>query len=394
MKKTPRLPKGEKENKRRSGAARQRKLNKALRVMVIVVGVVTALLCLAALAYNIWSTPPDVTDSALKDQATPGPAELSDAGDPVPAPTSAPEDTPEPEPTDPPSCRREDTYTLLVVGRDKVGLNTDTIMVARLDCAEGTLDVVSIPRDTLMNVPWAVKKVNSIYGALGAEGLVDAVENLVGFEIDNYVIVSTWVFRGIIDCVGGIDYDVPMYMDYDDPMQDLHIHLAPGYQHLDGNRAEQLVRFRQNNNGTGYPNGDLGRIEAQHAFFREAARQVLSLGNLPQLPEMIRIVLDNTDTDLTSGNMAFYAQEFLKLDSANIRFHTVPFEEACIRGGSYVSIRLGEWVDMINTYLNPFSTAVTEENLDVLTCSGERFYSTTGEIPSVWSFYDYLSLAG
>ena len=391
MKKTRRLPRGERENNRPSGTARQKKLNKALRVAVIAAAVLVAILGLAALAYAILSTPPDVTDSSLKDQTTPPPAQTA-VPDLTPEATAAPDATPEPTPEA--SFRREDTYTLLVVGRDKVRLNTDTIMVARFDCGAGTLDVVSIPRDTLVNVPWAVKKVNSVYGSLGAQGLVDEAENLVGFEIDNYVIVSTAVFRGIIDCVGGIWYDVPMYMDYDDPMQDLHIHLGPGYQLLDGHRSEQLVRFRQNNNGTGYPNGDLGRIEAQHSFFREAARQVLSLGNLPQLPEMVRIVLDNTDTDLTAGNIAFYAQEFLKLDAENIRFHTLPFDEVYIRGGSYVSIRLAEWVDMINTCLNPFSVDVTEENLDVLTCSDSGFYSTTGSIPELWSFYDYLSLAG
>lgn len=393
MKKTRQLPTGERENDRHSGAARQKKLNKTLRIAVIVAAVLAALLCMAALAYAILSTPPDVSDSNLKDQGTPVPAETP-AASAEPETVREPEDTPEPEPTPEASFRRENTYTLLVVGRDKVGLNTDTIMAARFDCGAGTLDVVSIPRDTLVNVPWAVKKVNSVYGNRGAEGLVDTVENLVGFEIDNYVIVNTGVFRGIIDCVGGIWYDVPMYMDYDDPMQDLHIHLGPGYQLLDGDKAEQLVRFRQNNNGTGYPNGDLGRIDAQHAFFREAARQVLSLGNLPQLPEMVRIVLDNTDTDLTAGNIAFYAQEFMKLDAEDIRFQTVPFDEVYIRGGSYVSIRLAEWVDMINTALNPFSVDVTEENLDVLTCSGEGFYSTTGSIPELWSFYDYLSLAG
>lgn len=154
--------------------------------------------------------------------------------------------------------RRENTYTILVVGRDRVGLNTDTIMVAMMDCDAGEINVVSIPRDTLVNVDWSVKKVNSIYGALGTEGLLDGISDLLGFRVDNYVIVNTYVFQALVDAIGGVYYDVPIYMYYDDPNQDLHISLAPGYQWLSGYQAEQVVRFRQNNDGTGYPDGDLG----------------------------------------------------------------------------------------------------------------------------------------
>jgi len=366
------------------------KRSKGARAALIVLISLLFLVCIGIVAYAIWATPPDVSDSDLKDRSTPAPTEIPEET-PAPSFTPEPEATPTPEPTAEPLRRREDTYTLLVVGRDRVGLNTDTIMVARLDCAAETLDVVSIPRDTLVDVPWAVKKINSIYGTLGTEGLLEGVEDLVGFDIDNYVIVNTFVFRDVIDYIGGVYFDVPIYMNYDDPLQDLYIHMSPGYQLLNGDRAEQVVRFRQNNDGSGYPTGDLGRIETQHAFFRELAKQVLSLGNIANLPQIINLVLDNTDTDLTSGNMAFYAQEFFKLSSDNVRFYTMPHENVYIRGGSYVSIQLEPWLEMINESLNPFNMDVTEENLSVITYGEQGIYSTTGNPPGMGSFFDYYS---
>ena len=358
------------------------KKSKARRVAAIIAISFATLVALVIIGVIAWIAAPDVGDSGLKQQATPTPEAAKEA-DIAAEPSASPRVTQEP------NLRREDTYTLLVVGRDRVGMNTDTVMVARLDCNAGTLDVVSIPRDTLVNVPWAVKKVNSIYGSLSTEGLVEHVENLVGFDIDSYVIINTYVFQQLIDCIGGVYFDVPIYMIYDDPGQNLHIYLTPGYQLLNGYQAEQVVRFRQNNDGTGYPDGDLGRINTQHAFFQALAKQVISLGNVTNLPQMINIVLENTDTNLTSGNMAFYAQEFLKLDGENIHFYTMPHESVEIRGGSYVSIQIEEWLDMINTCLNPFTVDVTEANLDILTSNGQYFYSTTGNIPSFESFYNY-----
>ena len=372
---------------------KKRKMGKAARAGLIIAISLLFLVCIGIIAFLIWATPPDVSESDIKDPTVPEPTMIAvEEETPAPTFTPEPEMTPTPEPTEEPELRKKDTYTLLVVGRDRAGLNTDTIMVARLDCSAGTLDVVSIPRDTLVNVPWAVKKINSIYGALGAEGILEGVEDLVGFDIDNYVIVNTFVFRDVIDYIGGVYFDVPVYMDYDDPLQDLHIHMNPGYQLLDGDKAEQVVRYRQNNNGTGYPTGDLGRIETQHAFFKELARQVLSIGNIANLPQIVNLIAENTDTDLTSGNLAFYAQEALKLESDNVCFYTMPYDNVYIRGGSYVSIQLEPWLEMINQHLNPFNLDVKEENLSVLTYDEHGIKSTTGSAPGLDSFLDYYSI--
>ena len=361
--------------------ASSKKKDRRKKIVLIVVAALLLLILIAIASCTVFSKAPDVSDEGLIVQPTAVP-ELSVKTTPEPVKT-----TPSPEPV----TRKKDVYTLLVVGRDRVGMNTDTIMVVSLDCAAHTANVVNIPRDTLVNVPWAVKKINSIYGAEEISGLLTGVENLVGFPIDNYVVINTYVFQAVIDCIGGVWFDVPIYMYYDDPDQDLHISINPGNQLLDGYHAEQVVRFRQNNDGTGYANGDLGRIETQQAFFKALAKQILSLGNIANLPELIDIVTGYTDTDLTAGNIAFYAEEFLKLQENGINFYTMPHENVYIRGGSYVSILLDEWLDMVNTYLNPFSTQVTPANVNIITWSDQGVSSTTGEAPGLDSFYDYYA---
>lgn len=368
-------------------AAEKARKSRKLMIAGVVAGCLAMIALLSVAAFMIWTEPPEVADSGLKVQETPVPTEA--AAEATQSPVS-----PSPTPTHDPSVlrRRDNTYTVLVVGRDRVGMNTDTIMLAMLDGEKGELNVVSIPRDTLVNVSWSVKKVNSIYGALGTEGLVNGIEDLVGYEIDNYVIVNTFVFQQLIDAIGGVHFDVPLNMYYDDPGQDLHIHLNAGYQWLNGAQAEHVVRFRQNNDGTGYPNGDLGRIETQQKFAMALAKQLLSLGNIRNLSELVNIVVSNTDTDLTAANIAYYAEEFLKLSGDSIRFHTLPCTGANIRGGSYVSINLQEWLDMINTYFNPYNQDVSQNNLNILMYYNGSTWSTTGRTQPIESFYDYNAL--
>ena len=380
---------GEADGKKRKPAKKGN--TRALTVTLIVIAGILALFLLVLLAYSIWSPAPETDNSGLKTQETATPETSPTPVGATAQPSATPTASPSPTPKEETAVRKDNVYTLLVVGRDRVGLNTDSIMVARFDCDEHTANIVSIPRDTLVNVPWAVKKVNSVYGSAGIDGLVSEIEDLVGFGIDSYAVVNTYVFRQIIDCIGGVYFDVPIYMYYEDPDQDLYISLSPGYQLLNGDQCEQVVRFRQNNDGTGYPNGDLGRIETQHAFFEALAKQVLQLGNISNLPQIISLIIDNTDTNLTSGNIAFYAQEFLKMRMEDINFYTLPYESVYIRGGSYVSIQLDAWLDMINTYLNPFTVDVTAANLDVLGFDGTNFTSTTGNIPDIYSFYDYFA---
>ena len=377
---------------------RAAKLKKTRRLLVLTIILsALALLCVVGVAaVMIWTDAPEVESSGLEENTpenTPKPGDLLT----TPEPTEAPAETAPPSPTPTPtSGRREGVYTVLLVGQDVAGMNTDTIMVGMLDTVEHKLNVVSIPRDTLANVTWSVKKINSVYGATGTEeGLVEGIGELIGYKVDSYAVVNIYAFEEIVDAIGGIDFDVPLHIFWGDPTIGKIYDIPAGKQHLNGYNALGVVRFRQNTDGSGYPNGDLGRVETQQKFAVAVAKQMLSLGNIPNLSKVISIITNNLKTNLSSGNLAYYAQEFLKLDSEDITFSTMPFEPVYIKGGSYVSCQLGPWIQMLNEKLNPYYQDITEENLDILTYINGNFYSTTGVLAGGYdSFYDYTALTG
>lgn len=354
---------------------------------VLVLGVVAA--------YKIWVTPPPVgpTDGpviAASPSIQPGPQNTPNSGQPTEPPASS--DDPATPTDEPKTGRRDNVWTFMLVGKDQVSGSTDTLMVGMLDVDSGKLNVVSVPRDTCVNVSWGVKKVNSILSARNndIEGLRDGITDLLGYKVDHYAVVDLSAFVKIVDAIGGVYYDVPYYMDYDDPTQDLSIHFNKGYQWLSGSDALKVVRWRQNNDGTNY--GDIGRINNQQAFLMTVAKQILQVKNIPNITTIIDIVEESVDTSLTSGNIMWFAERFVELDPENISFGTIPGNyNDYISGGSYVTIDVDQWLNVINEKLNPFHEVITEENVNILTKDANgNIYSTTGEIAGgLYSFYNY-----
>ena len=300
--------------------------------------------------------------------------------------TTAPPDTTGNVPSDPnatvnitdtPTREVGRYYTVLVVGIDQLQANTDTIMLVRYDAVVHKVNIVSIPRDTLVNVPESVKKINTVFsnaesnGDSGIDALLDEVKGICGFRPDSYVFIDTEVFKQAIDCLGGVYYDVPINMNYDDITPDMnyefHIHVQKGYQLLNGENALGVFRFRKNNDGTGYGMGDIDRLETQHALIKAVAQQALQLKNLTNLVAIAQIVIDNAQTNLSIGNMQWYAAEFLKMSMDDINIMTLPGNYSCtVRGGSYVSISVDEWLTMVNTYINPLKNPITKADCNIL----------------------------
>ncbi|NLH00642.1 MAG: LCP family protein [Clostridiales bacterium] len=255
-------------------------------------------------------------------------------------------------------------YTILVVGKDQIQSNTDTIMVARYDAVEHKVNVVSIPRDTLVNVSWPLKKINTIYfrDNGGIEALMDGVKDILGFRPDSYVVVDTNIFEKVIDTLGGVYFDVPVDMNYDDPEQNLSIHIPKGYQWLNGENALKVFRYRE-----GYAMADIDRLEVQHNLIKACAEQMLKLNNIDKLLAAAKIVSDNAETNLTYGNLQWYAQEFLKMSMENISIVTIPANYSCsVRNVSYVSINVDEWIAMVNESLNPLKQPIKPEDCNIL----------------------------
>ena len=328
-----------------SRRSRPKKRSNAGRTAAIVVCVVLILAFGAVAWYIGWEKPPERHGGGLVDPTYESAK---------PQATDAPEASAEPsaEPTEDPNAGapatlNENMYTFLIVGLDQAANNTDTMMVGRIDTENHKIDVVSLPRDTLVNVSWSVKKLNTLYsadintGGNGIDGLLDGLKDILGFQIDCYAVVDLTAFVELVDAIGGVDYNVPVNMNYYDPTQDLYINIAAGEQHLTGEEALKVVRFR-----SGYASADIGRIGTQQDFLKSVASQMLTLGNIPNLPTFIDIFEEYVETNMTTANLAYFARQFLMCKSEDINFHTLPGNYGdSIKGLSYVSIYLDEWLD-------------------------------------------------
>lgn len=267
--------------------------------------------------------------------------------------------------------RTDGRYSVLVVGTDDAGLNTDTILVASLDSKQNIASVMSIPRDTMSNVTRNVKKINAAY-AVGAKDGVGNIDNLkkeisylMGFPVDNYVIIDLSAFEELIDALGGVTIDVPMDMHYDDPYQALHIHIDKGLQTLNGKDAMGFVRYRK-----GYTDGDLGRVKAQQLFIQALAEQVATPATITKLPLLADIILDNMRTDLTYGELAWFAKEAASVDmSTNLHMFTLPGVAEMVKPeGSYQRLSYylpyeDEILEIVNQYFNPYSRDLVSLNV-------------------------------
>ena len=344
---------------------------KKRRRRIIILAVLAALVIGGVVLWKSLVKPPEIVQPTAKPTAEPTTRPTvkptDKPADPEVTPTEAPpEETPPPE-----RMRRENVYTIMLVGRDQGLGNTDTIMVCVFDTAAGTVDVVSIPRDTCANVESdpkkaETKKISGIYSRAGFDGLRDAVSEMVGFPIDCYVSVSVNGFIQLVNTIGGVNFNVPHYMNYDDPTQNLHIHFSPGEQYLDGYDAIKVVRWRQNNDGTNY--GDIDRINTQQAFLKTVFKKCISMENLvSNLDDYIEIFQEYVKTDLTTGNMTWFAKEILKLKSEDIHFYTMPTNPSVmIYGFSYGTVLPDEWLEMLNESLNPYDQPIEMEDLELI----------------------------
>ena len=207
--------------------------------------------------------------------------------------------------------------TVLLCGTDEDGMRTDTILLPTLDRNEGSIRLLSIPRDTYAPA-YYVPKINSAYGAVGGgekgmEQLMEQVKNVVGFMPDGYALVNLSAFVEAVDLLGGLDFDVPMDMDYDDPDQNLFVHLKAGEQHLTGEQHMWVVRFR-----SGYANADIGRTEVQRAVMKTAMKQWSRVENAQPRRQLLAHISENLTTDLSKSNIVWMARVLLKGMSGDI----------------------------------------------------------------------------
>ena len=245
---------------------------------------------------------------------------------------------------------------------------TDTIMLAGYNPDTNQAFLLSIPRDTFVGKNEATAggydKINALYQT-NPEKTVTAVENLTGVSIDYYVTVKTSVLVDIVDTIGGVEFDVPINMDYDDPTQDLHIHLKAGKQVLNGEQAEQVVRFRHNNNGTTYSSeygdNDEGRMRTQREFLKELAKQVIKTKNVDQIKQIATAIFDNLETNITLPKMLGYAPYILEFNINNLQMEQLPGTPAKINELWFYKANTADTKVLINEYVQKLGLSEAEK---------------------------------
>lgn len=258
--------------------------------------------------------------------------------------------------------RKGGFYTILLSGLDDDNGGSDTNILMAVDTVNGYVYGASIPRDSKAIIGGKARKINYAYNKGGTELLASTVSEQLGIPVDYTVSVDLKGFTALVDAIGGVDFEVPINMDYDDPIQGLSIHFKKGMQHLSGADALRVVRFRHNNDGTGYGSEDLGRMQTQQKFLKAVAKKMLSFENLISNPRKYAEIFGQyVDTDLSVTDLAWFGMQVLGMGVDKIDFSTLPNEWK----SPYIYLDPDETLALVNTYLNPYVEDRTAEDLNL-----------------------------
>ena len=277
----------------------------------------------------------------------------------------------------------EDIY-MLILGKSQN--MTDTIMVVKYSPKNQQASLLSIPRDSFVgkstSSATAFDKINSKY-QIGPQSTIDAVNRLTGLNLKYYVTVDTKALRDLVDAIGGVYFDVPIDMNYDDSSQALAIHLKKGYQLLNGMQAEGVVRFRHNNNGTSYPSeygdNDLGRMKTQRAFIETVLKQTLKVGNITKVNQLINIAKEEVSTNIPWDTLKNYAVALMDFDTNNLKTGALPGAADYYNGLSFFIVNTKQSKEMVNNLF--FSTG--ENANDISSSNTISGTSTSGSNKSL-----------
>lgn len=217
---------------------------------------------------------------------------------------------------------------------------TDTIMIGRYAPNSQKASLVSIQRDTFIGdnpkKATAYDKINSVYQGKNSEKILKEVNELTGLNLKYYVAIDTEGLKELVDAIDGVEFYVPMDMKYDDTSQDLHINLKEGLQKLNGDQAEQVLRFRHNNDGTTYPSSygtqDTGRMRTQRDFISALLKQTLKPSNILKIGEFIDIANNNIETNIPIDTLKDYIPYAVEFSTDNLKTATLPGEPKEMNG--------------------------------------------------------------
>jgi len=226
-----------------------------------------------------------------------------------------------------------DTINVLLLGisEDVTSNLADTIIICSYNPKNQNASMISIPRDTFVGdnkeTAKGSEKINYLYSK-GSREMLKKVSDMTGMNINYYAVVKTQAVIEIIDILGGVNFEVPIDMNYDDPTQNLHIHLKKGMQLIDGEKAEQLLRFRHNNDGSSYPaeygDNDYGRMKTQRTFMQETIKQAINVKNIFKIENIINTILANIETNIEVEELKQYIPFVVEFNIENIVSKQLP----------------------------------------------------------------------
>ena len=241
-------------------------------------------------------------------------------------------------------------FNVLVMGKDNTSGLCDMIMIVSYNMTSKNVGIVQIPRDTYAKfTDGSYKKINGAVRALGGEReFCSFLSETLCVKIDKYITVDLEAVGEIVDLIGGVEVDVPFDMNYSDPAQGLSIHLEKGKALLDGEMAQQFVRYR-----SGYAEGDLGRIDAQKIFVASFMEKLKSSASLFRIKEIYSAVSDDIKTDISMGDIVAFAAQAFSVPSDKVSFVTLAGEGAVASasGASYYVISRPAAIEIVNKYL-------------------------------------------
>ena len=215
------------------------------------------------------------------------------------------------------------------IRKDDVG-RSDTLFVVMLDKSKKNAALLSVPRDTRVQIKghgW--DKINSAFAYGGHQLTQETVQDFLGIKLHNYVVVDFQGFKDLVDVIGGVDINVEKRMYYYDPYANFEIDLRPGKQHMDGKTAMQYVRYRDEE-------GDIGRIRRQQKFIMALYQQIASKNIIAKMPGVSKQIMSMIKTDLSLKEMMELGKVMHDmLEKDGLKMSMVPGEPKYIDGISY-----------------------------------------------------------
>ena len=343
------------------------------RRVLIALAVLAVVLLGCGLAVRSWIRMPEVPEPDLP-LPLPGQSETQQSAKPT-------------------GTRKEGVYTFLVAGKDVASGSTDTMLLLTYDTKAKTITGLNLPRDTMMNVSTSGKRLNAVFAynrgtdkstqvLRGMTALKHAVADLTGILPDFYVLVEWEAIGELVDAIGGVEFEVPFDMDYDDPYQDppLHIHQQAGTRTLSGDDAMQVIRWRKNNDGSGGSGGDIARLGIQQDFLKAVVKQCLKPAILLKLSSLVEIFKNNVETDLTVGNILAFAEHAVGMDpSTGVEFHTAPLKDSFYYNrAALITLDPEGVLEIVNTKMNPYHEDITVDELEMIVRKADGTFTVTG----------------